>query len=139
MVQAIMFDFDGVVADSEVISNTTLAEMVTELGMPTTLDDAYRDYMGKRFHEVVAAIEQALGRSLPAGFADDCQMRILSRFRAELQPVTGVGEFIAAFRELPRCIASSSAPGRLAVCIEVLGLGPLFQGRVFSASTVARG
>ena len=65
MSQAIIFDFDGVIADSEVLSNTTLAEIVTELGVPTTLDDAYRDYMGKRFHEVVAAIEAAFALIVP--------------------------------------------------------------------------
>jgi HAD superfamily hydrolase (TIGR01509 family) len=139
MSQAIIFDFDGVIADSEVLSNATLAEIVTELGVPTTLDDAYRNYMGKRFHEVIAAIEQALGRSLPAGFADDYQRRTLSRFRADLHPIEGVREFIATFEGLPRCIASSSSPDRLALCLEVLEMEALFQGRVFSASTVARG
>jgi HAD superfamily hydrolase (TIGR01509 family) len=139
MSQAILFDFDGVIADSEVLSNTTLAEIVTELGVPTTLDDAYRDYMGKRFHEVIAAIEQALGRSLSTGFADDCQSCILSRFRTELCPIKGVREFITAFQELPRCIASSSSPDRLALCLGILEMEALFRGRVFSASTVARG
>jgi HAD superfamily hydrolase (TIGR01509 family) len=139
MFQAIIFDFDGVIADSEVLSNTTLAEIVTELGVPTTLDDAYRNYMGKRFHEVIAAIEQALGRSLPVGFADDYQRRTLSRFRMDLRPIDGVREFIATFQKLPRCIASSSSPDRLALCLEVLEMEALFQGRVFSASTVERG
>ncbi|MBV8922203.1 HAD hydrolase-like protein, partial [Bradyrhizobium sp.] len=41
MTRAIIFDFDGVIADSEVLSNTVLAEVVTELGVPTTLEDAY--------------------------------------------------------------------------------------------------
>src|SRR5438876_6590036 len=136
MSQAIIFDFDGVIADSEVISNTVLAEIVTELGVPTTLDDAYRGYMGKRFHEVIAAIEQVAGRSLPVGFADDYQRRTLSRLRDELRPVQGVREFITTFRALPRCIASSSSPDRLALCLEVLEMEPLFEGRVFSASMV---
>jgi HAD superfamily hydrolase (TIGR01509 family) len=139
MSQAIIFDFDGVIADSEVLSNTILAEILTELGVPTTIDDSYRDYMGKRFHEVIAAIEQNLGRSLPAGFADDYQSRTLRGLRADLRPVEGVREFIATFRRLPRCIASSSSPDRLTTCLEVLGMESLFQGRVFSASTVARG
>ena len=56
MASAIIFDFDGVIADSEVLANAVLAEFVTELGVPTTVEDSYRDYMGKRFHEVVAAI-----------------------------------------------------------------------------------
>jgi beta-phosphoglucomutase-like phosphatase (HAD superfamily) len=42
MPSAFIFDFDGVIADSEVLSNTVLAEIVTELGVPTTLEDAYR-------------------------------------------------------------------------------------------------
>jgi HAD superfamily hydrolase (TIGR01509 family) len=139
MSRAIIFDFDGVIADSEVLANTILAEVVTELGIPTTLDDAYRDYMGKQFQEVIAAIEQALGRSLPDEFADDYQRRTLSKFRTDLRPIKGVREFIAAFHALPRCIASSSSPDRLALCLEVLEMETLFQGRVFSASMVARG
>lgn len=39
MPRAIVFDFDGVIADSEVLSNSVLAEFVTEMGVPTTLED----------------------------------------------------------------------------------------------------
>jgi HAD superfamily hydrolase (TIGR01509 family) len=139
MTRAIIFDFDGVIADSEVLSNTVLAEVVTELGVPTTLEDAYRDYMGKRFFDVIAAIERTVGRSLPASFAKAYQERTLTRFRQGLAPIAGVREFIAAFADLPRCIASSSSPDRLALCLDVLDMTLLFEGRVFSASNVARG
>jgi beta-phosphoglucomutase-like phosphatase (HAD superfamily) len=50
--RAIIFDFDGVLADSEVLSNTVIADVVTELGVPTTVEDAYRTFMGKRLSEV---------------------------------------------------------------------------------------
>jgi HAD superfamily hydrolase (TIGR01509 family) len=139
MARAIIFDFDGVIADSEVLSNTVLAEILTELGVPTTVEDAYRDYMGKRFHEVIAAIEKAVGRALPQSFSEQCQQRTLERFRQELAPIAGVREFITKLIDLPRCIASSSSPDRLAVCLEVLDMTGLFEGRVFSASRVARG
>jgi HAD superfamily hydrolase (TIGR01509 family) len=139
MARAIVFDFDGVIADSEVLSNTVLAEVVTELGVPTTLEDAYRDYMGKRFLEVIAAIENSVGRTLPPSFGDQYQARTLQRFRQELAPIAGAREFITKFSEVPRCIASSSSPDRLALCLEVLDMSNLFEGRVFSASNVARG
>ncbi|HLZ02433.1 MAG TPA: HAD family phosphatase [Bradyrhizobium sp.] len=139
MARAIIFDFDGVIADSEVLSNTVLAEIVTELGVPTTVEDAYRDYMGKRFLEVIAAIEKAVGRALPQSFNDQFQGRTLERFRKELAPIAGVREFIARFADVSRCIASSSSPDRLAVCLEVLEMTKLFENRVFSASAVARG
>ncbi|OAF06038.1 hypothetical protein AYJ54_20320 [Bradyrhizobium centrolobii] len=139
MSKAIIFDFDGVIADSEVLSNTVLAEIVTELGVPTTVEDAYRDYMGKRFHEVIAAIETTVGRTLPPSFGEHYQDRTLTRFRHELAPIEGVRDFITKFVDLSRCIASSSSPDRLAVCLEVLDMASLFEGRVFSASNVARG
>jgi HAD superfamily hydrolase (TIGR01509 family) len=139
MGRALIFDFDGVIADSEVLSNTVLAEIVSELGVPTTVEDSYRDYMGKRFHEVIAAIEQTVGRALPPSFGEEYQGRTLRRFRQELAPIAGAREFIAKFIDLPRCIASSSSPERLAVCLEVLEMTGLFAGRVFSASGVARG
>lgn len=139
MGRAIIFDFDGVIADSEVLSNTVLAEIVSELGVPTTLEDSYRDYMGKRFHEVIAAIETTVGRALPQSFGEEYQGRTLQRFRQELAPIAGAREFIDTFIEVPRCIASSSSPDRLAVCLEVLDMTALFEGRVFSAAAVPRG
>ena len=137
--RAIIFDFDGVLADSEVLSNMVIAEIVTELGVPTTLDDAYRTYMGKRLNDVIATIERVIGRKLPADFADSYQQRTFDAFRARLKPVDGARDFIEAWRKLPQCIASSSSPERLALSLDVLNMAPLFEGRVFSASNVARG
>jgi HAD superfamily hydrolase (TIGR01509 family) len=136
----LIYDFDGVIADSEVLANAVLAEMVTELGVPTTLQDAYGLYMGKRFSEVISAVELSLGRPLPPAFAADCQARTLGRLRQELRLVDGVRSYLDAFTHIPRCIASSSSPDRLALCLEVLGgLQPEFGSNVFSASNVARG
>lgn len=137
--RAIIFDFDGVIADSEVLSNTVIAEIVTELGVPTTLAEAYRTYMGKRLDEVIATIERVVGRKLPDDFADRYQQRTFDAFRARLTPVDGARAFIMAFRTVPQCIASSSSPERLALSLEVLNMTTLFEGRVFSASDVARG
>jgi HAD superfamily hydrolase (TIGR01509 family) len=122
-----------------VLSNTVLAAVVTELGVPTSIDDAYRNFMGKRLSEVIEAIELAVGRKLPADFADAYQVRTFEAFRARLKPVPGARDFIEAWRDVPQCIASSSSPERLALSLEVLDMAPLFEGRVFSASAVARG
>lgn len=135
----IIYDFDGVIAESEVLANGVLAEMVTQLGVPTTLEDSYRLYMGKRFGDVMSAVQTAAGRELPATFPTDFQARTLDRLGRELQPVHGALEFICAFEDVPRCIASSSSPDRLAVCLAALDLTEAFAGRVFSASAVPRG
>jgi HAD superfamily hydrolase (TIGR01509 family) len=139
MTRLIVFDFDGVLADSEMLSNTVLAEIVSELGVPTTPDDSIRLYMGKRLHEVTAAIEAAVGRPLPDDFQDRFQARTLARLRRDVRLVDGARGFIEAFAQLPRCIASSSSPDRLALCLEVLQLQELFGQNVYSASQVPRG
>jgi HAD superfamily hydrolase (TIGR01509 family) len=139
LARLLIFDFDGVLADSELLANTVLAEAITELGVPTTPDESMRVYIGKRFHEVIAAVEAAIGRAVPADFPQTFQQRTLQRFREELRMVSGARSFIEAFADVPRCIASSSSPDRLALCLELLGLETLFGSNVFSASQVARG
>jgi beta-phosphoglucomutase-like phosphatase (HAD superfamily) len=59
----LIFDFGGVVADSEVLANRVLAEIVTDVGVPTTLEGSYRQYMGKRFAEVIAAVEAVVAQA----------------------------------------------------------------------------
>jgi HAD superfamily hydrolase (TIGR01509 family) len=135
----IIFDFDGVIADSEMLSNTVLAEILTELGVPTTPNDSLQLYMGKRFHEVIAAVEAAVGHPLPDDFPESYQHRTLTRFRRDLRVIEGVQAYIEAFLHIPRCIASSSSPDRLKVCLDVLNLTRFFGSDVYSASEVARG
>ena len=47
----IIFDYDGVVADSELLNNAILAELLTEVGMPTTLEQSLSSYVGKRWSD----------------------------------------------------------------------------------------
>jgi HAD superfamily hydrolase (TIGR01509 family) len=122
-----------------VLSNSVIAEIVTELGVPTTLDDAYRTYMGKRLSDVIDTIGRVTGRKLPDDFAHSYQRRTFDAFRARLTPIDGAREFVMAWRKVPNCIASSSSPERLALSLEVLDMAALFEERVFSASNVARG
>jgi HAD superfamily hydrolase (TIGR01509 family) len=138
-VGALIFDFDGVIADSEAIANTVLAETVTELGHPTTLDQSLTRYAGRRWHDVMAEIEKAIGKSLPADFSHDLKRATLDRFRTDLKEVSGAADFIKRFSHLPRCIASSSSIDRLQLCLSVLALEAEFGEHVYSADMVARG
>jgi HAD superfamily hydrolase (TIGR01509 family) len=138
MKHLIVFDFDGVVADSEALANTVLADYVTELGAPMSVDDCLHTFMGKRIDEVASAVDALIGRPV-LDFADVLTARTLARFRAELREVPGVRDYIAAFATLKRAIASSSSPARLAGCLEILGLADLIAEHVYSAACVARG
>src|SRR4030081_2398480 len=64
-VQLVIFDCDGVLVDSESISNGVLADLLTAEGMPTTLSEARRAYQGLMLSEVLARAEARLGLALP--------------------------------------------------------------------------
>ena len=134
----LVFDFDGVIADSEALANAVLAEYITELGTPMSADECLRTFMGKRMDDVASAVSEVIGRPVP-DLADALTARTLARFRSELREVPGVRGYVAAFADMKRAIASSSSPERLAGCLDILGLADLFPEHVYSASMVARG
>jgi HAD superfamily hydrolase (TIGR01509 family) len=139
MKSGLIFDFDGVIADSEVLAGTILAKFVSDLGLATTLNEVASRYGGKRWSDIMAAIEDGFGQKLPEGFSDRLKEATLSSFRQDLRAVEGVAGFLTKFRELPHCVASSSSLDRLILCLDILGLTKEFGDFVFSAEMVARG
>ena len=136
----LIFDFDGVIADSEVVSNEVLADELTALGMATSVDEALHLYMGKRWADCLAAIEANWHRQLPADFRDRCAAGIRLRSTSEIQPVRGVVRFLDGLGSRPRCVASSSSPDWLQTNLNRFGLSHHFGGQLYSAAVhVTRG
>ncbi|MEU3826000.1 HAD family hydrolase [Streptomyces sp. NPDC029080] len=138
----VIFDNDGVLVDSEPISNQLLAAHLTELGHPTTYEDSIRDYMGSAMHRVHDLILERTGRRLPEDFDEVFHARVFAAFERELRPVpgvTGVLEKLAA-DGVPYCVASSGSHERIRVGHRTTGLDRWFEeGRVFSSEDVGRG
>jgi HAD superfamily hydrolase (TIGR01509 family) len=134
----LIFDCDGVLVDSELLANTAIAELMTQLGRPMTVQEALGLFVGKRLQEVLALAEAVLGGPIPPAIAAQAGQRLLERFRHELKPIDGVR---AAIDALPyrRCVASSSSPERIRVSLEATGLASLFGDHVFSAEQVESG
>ena len=139
----LIFDFDGVVADSETLSNALLAETLTAFGLPTTTDQSMQRYMGRRWSDNLVLIGQHFGDQVPENFPGDFEAALRRvtrvRMRAEVEPVMGVAAFIAGHAHVPLCIASSSSPEWLADMTHKFGFTSHFDGRLFSATNVARG
>lgn len=110
--ELVIFDCDGVLVDSEVISNRVLAAMLTEQGLPTTLPQARREYQGMLLADVLANAEAKLGRSLPADWLARYEAERSEAFRRELEPVVGVAETVERLRGagLRVCVASQGKP-----------------------------
>ncbi|MCX4455919.1 HAD family hydrolase [Streptomyces sp. NBC_01340] len=138
----VIFDNDGVLVDSEPISNTILAAYLTELGHPTSYEESIRDYMGSAMHRIHELVQERSGRRLPEEFDDVFHGRVFAAFERELQPVQGAVELLEklASDEVPYCVASSGSHERIRVGHHKTGLDRWFdEGRVFSSQDVGRG
>ncbi|MFG2114890.1 HAD family hydrolase [Streptomyces sp. NPDC048718] len=138
----VIFDNDGVLVDSEPISNRLLAGYLTELGHPTTYEESVRDYMGSAMHRIHDLVEERTGQRLPADFDATFHARVFAAFERELRPVAGVGDVLRRLTEAgtPYCVASSGSHERIRVGHRTTGLAPWFPDEiVFSADDVGRG
>ncbi|MFE2014063.1 HAD family hydrolase [Streptomyces sp. NPDC059491] len=138
----VIFDNDGVLVDSEPISNTLLAGYLTELGHPTTYEESVRDYMGSAMHRIHDLVEERSGQRLPADFDETFHARVFEAFRAELEPVAGAAEVLKGLvaAGVPYCVASSGSHERIRVGHRKTGLDAWFRDEiVFSSEDVGRG
>lgn len=136
---AIIFDFDGVIADSEVRANKTLAESLTAIGLPTSYEDCLRDYYGNNWQETERRITLRLGRPLPPDFREQHRERALRMFADGFSSVPGAPEFLDMLGDRPRAIASSSSPAYIAMSLDRFGLAHHFGRHVYSADGWDRG
>ncbi|MFE9136929.1 HAD family hydrolase [Streptomyces sp. NPDC007355] len=138
----VIFDNDGVLVDSEPISNTLLAGYLTELGHPTSFEESVRDYMGSAMHRIHELVEERSGQRLPADFDEIFHARVFAAFQAELEAVPGVEEVLKRLSRsgVPYCVASSGSHERIRVGHRKTGLDAWFRDEiVFSAEDVGRG
>lgn len=134
----IVFDCDGVLIDSEMLSCGCLRALLCEHGYQVDLQGVFERFLGRSFSVVEEQYRAALGRPLDAGFAAAFRSRLKERFTQDLRPMLGV-EAVLARLATPFCVASSSDRERLSFSLELSDLASYFGERVYSSDCVARG
>ena len=137
----IIFDFDGVLLESEYAGNLQIADYLTGIGHPTTPEDSMTHFMGLSGPAFLQAIERRIGRALPADFHEARAQEDARVLSEGLEAVTGAIRFIESLPPgLPRAIASSSSTTWIETHLDHLGLRRHFDGLIFSGHEhVARG
>ena len=133
----IIFDCDGVLVDSELLSCRCLCEALAGCGIEVGVEESLDLFLGRSLDAVLGHY-QALGRSIPRQFPAELRAKVQETFRSALCPIDGVGSVLEGLK-IPHCVASSSALDRVSLSLSLTGLARHFGDRLYTAQMVDRG
>ena len=133
----VIFDCDGVLVDSEVLSCRCLSEVLARYGVELGVEQALDLFLGR---SVTAVLEHyaAQGRSIPAQFPAELRAEVRKAFVSALSPIDGVNTVLEGL-QIPHCVASSSDVDRVSFSLSLTGLAPHFDTRLYTSQMVERG
>ena len=134
----VIFDCDGVLVDSEVISCRAHAETLTRHGYPITPDQVLQRFLGRSMRQATLEVEAEMGRTLPEDFQAEVYAEVFRLFATSLQAIPHIGETLAQIA-LPACVASSGPPEKISASLNRVGLYDRFAPHIFSAVQVRNG
>ena len=130
---AIIFDFDGVLLESEFEGNQMLAELLTSMGHPTSIAEAVEHYTGLAGQAFIDAVESRISRKLPPEFHESTRRLRDRSLREGIAAVAGAVEFVRALpANLPTAVASSSSSKWVRTHLTRLGLNHAFEPHIYS-------
>ena len=130
--KCIIFDCDGVLVDSEYISNTTLVAMASDLGVSISDEYALKHFSGKSLKYCFDYIESLFGQKLPENFEQQFRTKTFEAFATELQPIKGIHNVLKRI-DIPFCVASNGPLEKTKLNLTVTNLIDYFEGKIFSA------
>jgi len=133
--KCIIFDCDGVLVDSEPIGNQVLVDMVNEYGANIDLAYAYQHFKGNALKTCIRLIEERIQKELPLHFEPEFRHRSFEKFKTDIKPIEGVVEVVKNLT-IPFCVASSGPENKIRLNLELTGLLPYFEGKIFSCYAV---
>lgn len=140
-IQAVLFDCDGVLVDSEGITNQVLAQALTESGWRLSYDECFAIFHGKAVRDETPRIEAETGRPLTDAWMADFYARRNARLEVELLAEPGAVETVQAIHQhFEGRIACASGADRFKLGLQLrkVGLWELFDGRIFSGQEMPR-
>ncbi|KXJ51198.1 MAG: hypothetical protein AXW12_17420 [Thalassospira sp. Nap_22] len=139
MIQHIIFDCDGVLIDSEILSFAVDEKLLPDYGVTITASELARDFGGVTYGEMIAALNTRFSADIDAvSYQERCEAELARTFETHLRAIAGIPDLLTNLA-VPIALASGSDLARLDQCLRLTSLEGFFEDRVFSAEQVARG
>lgn len=140
-IDAVIFDCDGVLVDSEVLAMRVSHRIVTDLGWQTDIETMNRLFIGCSGEFFKRTIEEHIGRDLEDGWMDPYAEWLPEEYRAHLRAIPGVTRAIDNLEAagLPMAVASNSRLARVEMSLELTGMLERFAGKICSAEFEKQG
>ncbi|WP_111685566.1 HAD family hydrolase [Winogradskyella tangerina] len=135
--KCIIFDCDGVLVDSEPLSNQVMVDLANELGADIDLDYAYQNFKGNSFKNCADQISALIGRAVPSDLEAQYRHRSTEKFKAHIKPIEGIKELLDGLK-ISYCVASSGPESKIRLNLQLTGLLPYFEGNIFSCYTIQK-
>jgi len=135
--KCVIFDCDGVLVDSEPIGNQVMVDMANELGAQIDLNYAYQNFKGNALKKCISQISELVDFEIPSNFEAEYRGRSFEKFRNEIQPVEGILDLIKSLK-IPFCVASSGPENKIRLNLELTGLLPYFESKIFSCYAIQK-
>ncbi|WP_373236119.1 HAD family hydrolase [Cohaesibacter celericrescens] len=138
---AVIFDFDGVLVDSELISLSELNRSLEAFGIGKSWEALVDGFLGHSNSAIAEYIEQHSGQNPGIEFPERWAKRIFERFATDLTLIPGTMDLLGTLdaEAIPYCIASGSSPDRLQYSLDLVGLDGCFRDKAYSCDLVAKG
>jgi len=130
--KCIIFDSDGVLVDSEILSARVFQQMAVDLGFDLDFESAVEHFAGVSMKENLRFIGENIPGELPRGFEKEYRRRSYGLFKTDLNAVEGIHDLIEKLR-VPFCVASSGPVEKIRLNLGLVGLLDWFEGRIFSS------
>lgn len=134
-IDAVLFDCDGTLVDSETLAMETYCEFAASEGVPMSLEQAHGLFAGEKMAHSILKMGHWIGRTLGPDFEAEIRARMATLFQARLTPIDGALELLQGLR-VPYCVVSNGPRSKMDLTLGVTGLDAHLHGRVFSAYEV---
>jgi HAD superfamily hydrolase (TIGR01509 family) len=135
---AVVFDCDGVLIDSEPIAARVISQVLAEHNIRLSPEECLARFVSMSVEQEAEYVRKHFGIGLLDVFHRELTPRTMKAFERELRPMPGVMDALEALM-LPKAVASNGAPERMELALRVTGLAQFFLPHVYSAAHVARG